>query len=95
MNAPYTPATEQEQAMQPRPWDQTNPSDEAFANVREWHSHLHPEYEDKFVAFSWDGKQVVASADTNEGLERAIDEAGLDPSRVIRSYVPNPDVSYM
>jgi hypothetical protein len=81
--------------MQPGPWDDTYPCDEAFANIREWHSHLHPEYEDRFVAFSWDGKQVVAFGDTREELNRAIKEAGLDPARVIPSYVPDPDVSYM
>jgi hypothetical protein len=59
--------------MQPRPWDETNPSDEAFANMRERHSHLHPDYFDKQVAFSWDGKQVVASGDTWEALFQALD----------------------
>jgi hypothetical protein len=81
--------------MQPGPWNDTHPCDEAFANIREWHSHLHPEYFDKHVAFSWDGTQVVASGDTWEALFKAIKEAGIDPSRVILDYVPDPDVSYM
>jgi hypothetical protein len=80
--------------MQPGPWNDTYPCDEAIANMREFQSHLHPEYFGKHVAFSWDGTRVVASSDSNEGLERAIDEAGIDPSRVMRSYIPDPDESF-
>jgi hypothetical protein len=81
--------------MQPGPWNDTYPSDEAIANKREFQSQLHPEYFGKHVAFSWDGKQVVASAETLEALEEALEDAGIDPSRVMFSYIPGPDESFM
>jgi hypothetical protein len=43
------------------------------------------------VAFSPDGTRIVASADTWEELDAALDAAGIPPSQVVHSYVDLPD----
>jgi hypothetical protein len=39
------------------------------------------------VAYSWDGSQILAGAPTVEELYRRLDEAGIDTSRVVFSYI--------
>jgi hypothetical protein len=50
-------------------------------------------YEDQYIAWSWDGSRVLASdADRNE-LDRKLEAAGIDPSRVVHEFIPPADVS--
>jgi hypothetical protein len=52
-------------------------------------------YWGKHVAFSPDGMRIMASADTLEALDAALDAAGIHFSQVVHSYVDPPDVSYI
>jgi hypothetical protein len=44
-------------------------------------------YAGQHVAFSADGKRIVASAETDEELYKKLLAAGIDPSQVVGSYV--------
>jgi hypothetical protein len=44
-------------------------------------------YSGKHIAWSWDGTQIVASADDADGLYETVKSLGLSPSRVVHSYV--------
>lgn len=50
-------------------------------------------YWGKHVAFSPDGKRIVASGATEEELEAALQAAGIHFSQVVFSYIDDPDVS--
>lgn len=49
-------------------------------------------YVEKHIAWSEDGKQILAAADTLEELYREIDRLGL--TQYVIDFVPNPDFSY-
>lgn len=44
-------------------------------------------YAGLFIAFSPDGKRIVASGRTDEEMEENLIAAGIDPSQVVGSYV--------
>lgn len=46
----------------------------------------------RYVAFSPDGSRVVASGSTMEEVEQVLQAAGIDPSQVVGSYLPPPEV---
>jgi hypothetical protein len=48
-------------------------------------------YEEKYVAWSADGKQILAWAETEEELYREIDRQGI--TRYIVDFIPNSDIS--
>jgi hypothetical protein len=50
-------------------------------------------YAGKFVAFSPDGTRIVASGDSWEGLDAALEAAGIHFSQVVSSYLEPGDVS--
>jgi hypothetical protein len=52
-------------------------------------------YAGKYVAFSLDGTRVLASSATEEGLEKRLQADGIDPSQVVGSYIPAPDVAIL
>jgi hypothetical protein len=52
-------------------------------------------YEGKHVAFSPDGTRILASGDTWEELDAALDAAEIHFSQVVYSYVHRSDVSYI
>jgi hypothetical protein len=47
----------------------------------------------KHVAFSPDGTRIVASGDTEEELEMALQAACIPFNQVVFSYIDGPDVS--
>ena len=47
-------------------------------------------YEEKYVAWSADGKQILAWADTEEELYREVGRRGI--ARYIVDFIPNPDI---
>lgn len=49
-------------------------------------------YVEKHVAWSEDGKQVLAAADTLGELYQEIDRLGL--TQYVVGFVPDPDISY-
>ena len=52
-------------------------------------------YAGKHIAWSWDGTQIVASADDMSELDDRVKALGLNPSRVVFSYVDPPDIIYV
>ncbi len=44
-------------------------------------------YPGKYIAWSWEGTHVVASADSNPELFEKVKSLGLNPSRVVYDYV--------
>jgi hypothetical protein len=48
-------------------------------------------YADLHVAWSWDGTRIVASGKTNEEVYENVKQAGLDPARVVFSFVEVPE----
>ena len=52
-------------------------------------------YWGKQVAFSPDGRRIVASGDTGEELDAALDAAGIPSDRVVYSYIDPPDESWI
>ena len=53
------------------------------------------QYAGCYIAFSADGKQILASAGTEEELEERLRAAGIDPSQVVGSYVPPSGVAIL
>lgn len=52
-------------------------------------------YWGKQVAFSPDGTRIIASGDTLEEVDAALDAAGIHFSQVVHSYIDLPDASYI
>jgi hypothetical protein len=50
-------------------------------------------YAGKHVAFSPDGKRIVASGDTEEEMEENVIAAGIHPSQVVGAYIDELGVS--
>lgn len=48
-------------------------------------------YGGKHVAWSFDGKTILVSADSDEEMERKLIELGVNPAHVVGSYVPRGD----
>jgi hypothetical protein len=44
-------------------------------------------YAGEYVAWSWDGSQILASGASMEQVEQQLVAAGIDPSRVVGEYV--------
>ena len=66
-------------------------------NFHENNLHIAQEELDKYlgrhVAYSWDGKHIVASGIDYDDLARNVEAAGLNPSQVVWGYVDAGDVS--
>ena len=41
----------------------------------------------QYVAYSWDGRRIVACDPTREGLRQQLLDAGIDPQRVVFAYL--------
>lgn len=52
-------------------------------------------YYGKHVAWSLDGKRIIASGDNDLEVYEAARAAGYDPEQVVGSYVPFPDEVFM
>jgi hypothetical protein len=52
-------------------------------------------YAGQHIAWSWDGSQILASGADEEEVEQKLIAAGVDPSRVVFSYVPPGHVSLL
>jgi hypothetical protein len=49
----------------------------------------------RYVAFSLDGSRIVASAASEEELERQLLASGIDPSQVVGSFIPSAGVAIL
>ncbi len=52
-------------------------------------------YIGQHVAWSWDGRRILAGDPDERALIRKLVEAGHDPQRVVIDYVDDPDVSHL
>ncbi len=52
-------------------------------------------YIDHYVAWSLDGKKILAAAKDRETLWRETERLGLKPGDFVGDYVPDPDISYV
>lgn len=57
--------------------------------AEEWLRHV-----GRQIAMSWDGKAILASDPTFEGLMQRLEEQGIDPNEVSFGYVPEEDMCY-
>jgi hypothetical protein len=64
-----------------------------FENQRNFPREQLLKYAGKHIAWSWDGTHIVASADSGGELWGKVQALGLEPSRVVYSYVDEPNVS--
>ncbi len=49
----------------------------------------------QFVAFSLDGTRILASGADMDEVEAQLVAAGIDPARVVGSYIDPPDAVYL
>jgi hypothetical protein len=52
-------------------------------------------YIGQHVAWSWDGRRILAGDPDLTELRRKLVAAGHDPQRVVFDYVDDPDVSHL
>jgi hypothetical protein len=76
------------------PWNDTHPHPDAFENMRRFPAEERLRYAGQYIVFSWDGTQILASGETRAALRQRVAEAGLDPSRLIWTYVDRGDEVY-
>lgn len=75
----------------PRP--QPPPSDfpwlprEHFENQRKFPPEELEKYRGRYIAYSWDGRTIVADGDSDEDVRAKLIAAGRDPQRVVYAYV--------
>jgi hypothetical protein len=62
-------------------------------NINEFPREELAKYAGRFVAWSMDGKRILASGENNEEVDRNLKATGIDPSQVIHDYVDPPDGS--
>jgi hypothetical protein len=67
---------------------------EYFENWRTFPIDELVKYEDQYIAWSWDGSRILASDPDRDELDRKLEAAGIDPSRVVHEYVDPADASY-
>jgi hypothetical protein len=48
-------------------------------------------YAGQYVAFSLDGTRILASGDTMEEVDEKLVAAGINPNRVVGSYIDGPE----
>ncbi len=68
---------------------------EFFQNRRTFPQKELARYAGRHVAWSWDGTLIVADADSDGDLVEKVKSLGLNPSRVVYSYVELPDAVYI
>ncbi len=61
-----------------------------FENQRNFSQDELLKFAGKHIAFSWQGDRILASGDTEDEVCRKLLASGLDPQRVVFSYVDNP-----
>lgn len=48
-------------------------------------------YAGQHIAWSWDGSRILAADATRKGLEQKLRETGIDRTRVVFSYIDDPN----
>jgi hypothetical protein len=52
-------------------------------------------YVDQSIAWSWDGTSILACGKDHADVHEKLVAMGIDPSRVVFSWVDDPDVSQL
>lgn len=52
-------------------------------------------YAGKYVAWSLDGTQILASGDNEMEMDQRLRQLGIDPSQVVGEYIPPPDTTIL
>jgi hypothetical protein len=52
-------------------------------------------YVNQVIAWSWDGTRILASGKDPLEVNEKLVAMGIDPSRVVFDWVPDPDVSQL
>jgi hypothetical protein len=58
-----------------------------FENRRNFLLEQLDQYDGQYVAWSWDGSRILASAPERESLLNKLAGAGVDPHRVVLEYI--------
>lgn len=82
-------------AMSTKPPDESWPDPDFIKNQNQFPLEELLRYVGQEVAWSWDGRRILASAPTAAELHRKLIDAGIDPQHVVSGYVEHPDVSYL
>ena len=62
-------------------------------NTKEFPREELAKYSGRFIAWSLDGKCILASGEDNEEVDKNLKTAGIDPSQVVHDYVEPLDGS--
>lgn len=52
-------------------------------------------YHGLYVAWSLDGRRILASGKTRQAVERKLRAAGIDPGQVVGDYIDPPDTVHI
>jgi hypothetical protein len=52
-------------------------------------------YQGKYVAWSPDGKEILASGDSEEEVQERLGEANIDPSQVVGEHILPSDITLL
>jgi len=62
-------------------------------NTNEFSREKLAQYSGRYIAWSVDGRHVLASGESNEEVDKNLRAAGIDPSQVVHDYVEPLDGS--
>jgi len=51
-------------------------------------------YQGQYIAWSWDGSNILAADVNRRALDQKLRDAGIDPLQVIHDFVEDPNLSY-
>ena len=71
------------------------PAANATENMNNFPAEELMKYENKWVAWSWDGTRIIAGADDINELEPAVKAAGLEMGEVVFEYIPPLDQAFL
>jgi hypothetical protein len=75
------------------PWGWPDPN--FNANQQKVPLEVWERYAGQYVAWSWDGTQVLAAAADREQLDKELLAKGIDPQRVVHGFVDEPTISHL
>ena len=74
---------------------EVHPTIDFRKNLNDMPESIWAPYIDQFVAYSLDGKQILAGAPTMEEVEEKLIAMGIDPSHVVGGHVDDPSLVYL
>jgi len=52
-------------------------------------------YQGQYIAWSWDGSQILAADVDRRALDKKLRDGGVDPLQVIHDFVEDSNLSYV